>query len=145
MQCLCLRIGDGTANTAADNSNLFHAVIFCGNAQRADKILNGIANLLCGKQLCGKPYLLEDNGNGAFFSVIICDGKRNSFAEFIHAEDDELTCLCLFGNKGCFNLQQSDHAVELSFIHDTKHGWFLPFSTFGMPKGFSFGSIFDNI
>ena len=111
MEGFCLRISDGTAYAAADNGNFLEAVIFCGNTQRTYKVADGVANFFGCQQFCGQTNFLEDDGDGAFFSVIISDGQRDTFAEFIYAENNKLPRFGFFCHKRGFDFKQCHSTV----------------------------------
>ena len=48
---------------------------------------------------------LKYDGNSSFFSIIICNGQRHSFAIIIYTKYDKLSCLCFFCNKRRFNFK----------------------------------------
>ena len=98
VQLLGLRIRDRTAQTAADDSNLFEAVELALLAERADEVVQAVALVQRAERLRGRADLLENDGDGTLFTVKICDRERNTLAFCADTQDDELTRLCLAGN-----------------------------------------------
>ena len=98
VQLLGLRIRDRTAQTAADDSNLFEAVELALLAERTDEIVQAVALVQRAERLRGRADLLEDDGDRAVFAVKIRDGERNSLALCADTQDDELTRLGLARN-----------------------------------------------
>ncbi len=98
VQLLSLRIRDRTAQTAADNSDLFQALEFALLAERTYKVMQAVALVQLAERLRGRADLLEDDGDRAVFAVKIRDGERNALALCADTQDDELTRLCLARN-----------------------------------------------
>lgn len=65
--------------------------VWAGLAQGTHKVQQRVA-FLEGIQLFGGiADFLENNGDSTLFSVIICNGQRNTLAFLINAEDNELS------------------------------------------------------
>ena len=86
------------------------------NTQRTQQSRGwSLHNLLCCQQFCGQTNFLEDDGDGAFFSVIISDGQRDTFAEFIYAENNKLPRFGFFCHKGLDLCRLSQHCLILFY------------------------------
>ena len=122
--------GDGAAHAAADHADLLLALHGGGLAQGAYKVVDVVAFLQRTQGVGGEADLLEDNGNGTFFPVITGDGQGNALSHLVDAENDELTGLCLTGDKGRFDLHQGDGSVQLLLANDFIHVLIRPFQSF---------------
>ena len=98
MQLFGLRVGDGTAQAAADDRNLFQAFQLAGLAQRADKVVQAVALIEQAERHGSRADLLEDDRDRPLFTVEIRDGERDALAVRVHAQDDELAGLSLAGH-----------------------------------------------
>ena len=81
-----------------------------------------LALLLVAELLGGGAHGLDDDGNGALFTVIVVDGDGDALAVFIHPQDDELAGLCLPGNHRSLDLIQDHGGFQRFFGHDAIHG-----------------------
>lgn len=64
---------------------------------------------------------LEDDGHSTLFTVEIRDGQRDAFPGFVHAQDDELAGLRLFGDERRFNFHKRHGGVEDLLLNDAVH------------------------
>ena len=122
MELLQNGIRDGAAHAAADDADLLLALGFGGLAQGANEVVQILALLLVAELLGGGAHGLDDDGNGALFTVIVVDGNGNALAVFIHPQDDELAGLCLPGNHRSLDLIQDHGGFQRFFGHDAIHG-----------------------
>ena len=105
--CLMDRLGNGICDGASDaatyNGNASEAFRFRRLSERTCEILNKVAFIQSGKLCRGASDRLKHNRDCAALSVIIGNGKWDSFAEFIDSEDDELSCKTFFCDKRRFH------------------------------------------
>ena len=71
----------------------------------------------------GSTHRLHDNGNRAFFGVVVIDRDRNALAVLIHPEDDKLAGLRLLGDQGRLDLIEGNSGSECLFSHNTIHSF----------------------
>ena len=121
VQSFCLWICDCTTNTAADNANILQTIQMSWDTQRTNNVQQVFACFHCAEHLGGTTYHLNDQGDGAFFSVIICNGQRNALALLVDAEDDELSGENLFSDKRSLYLNKDDCFVQQLFVYDFIH------------------------
>ena len=75
-------------------------------SERANEVMNVIAFFKVIELHRRSTNNLEDNGNGALFTVIICHRKRNPFPFFIDTQTNELARLCFLCNQWSSNFHQ---------------------------------------
>ena len=115
------RIRDGAAHAAADHADLLLALGLGGLAQGTHKVVQTLALLLVAQLFGGGSHGLDDDGHGTLLAVIIMDSDGDTLAVLIHAQDDELARLCLFGHHGCLDLIEDHSGLERFFLDDTVH------------------------
>ena len=114
-------IGDRAAHAAADYADFVLSGGFRGLAQRSDEILKTVA-LAHGLEFFRRGSgCLDNNGDSTLFRIIAVDGDRNAFAALVHAQNDELSGLCLFGNQRRLDLIERDGGAQFLFPHDFVH------------------------
>ncbi len=92
-----------------------------GVPQRTDEIGQRIA-LLPGAELAGRGSdSLRDDRYRALLGVVIGDVQGYSFAEFVDANDDELSGFCRSCYAGRMNAHQINVLREHSFFKDCVH------------------------
>ena len=67
-------VGDGRTHAAADDGNFFKPFGMTGDAQRSDKIVQGITFFQMIEFLGRCAHDLENDGHGAFLAIVIRDG-----------------------------------------------------------------------
>ena len=112
---------NGAAYAAAHNTDLLLAFHGSRLAQRTHEIVNIVALIQRAQSVGGEANLLEDDGDGACFLVGAGNGQGDSLTHLVNPEDDELTCLSLFGNEGGLNIHQGDGGVQLLLTHNFIH------------------------
>ena len=127
VQRLGLRIGDGDAQTPADDRDLFAllALELARLAQRADEILQRLALLERVQPARGRADLLKNDRDRALFPVIARDGQRDTLALLVDAQDDELARLRLSRNARRLDLHQRHRVVQAAFGYDWVQNPFL--------------------
>ena len=120
-------VGDGTADTAADDADLLLALGLGRTAERADKVLKELAFGLVSELFGGGADRLYDDGDGALLPIVVVDGDGDSFTVFIDAQDDKLTGLGLLRYHRRLDLVESHGGLERFFFHDAIHERFLLF------------------
>ena len=129
MQCLGHGQRNGTADAAADHTDVLQALNLGGLAQRADEVMHGLA-LLEGVQLHGTgTHNLEDDGHSARITVIARDGQGDSLGVLLGADNDKLAGLRLFGDERRMNPKLGYGGVELPPFDNSKQSD-LSFSLF---------------
>ena len=108
MQGFGLRVSDGAAHAAADDADVLEAFQVGWDAQRADNVQQVLARFHSAQHLGGAANHLNDQGDGALFSVIVRDGQRHALALLIDAEDDKLSRENLFSDKRSFYLYEDN-------------------------------------
>lgn len=112
---------DSAAYAAADDADVLEAFEMGGYAQRTYKVMDIIADHLMVELLCGCADDLEDDADGAGFTIVMRNGQGDTLAVFINAKDDELTGFCLCRNEGCFDIEHRYGGVEFfscyNFVH----------------------------
>ena len=66
---------------------------------------------------------------GSFLGIGSGNGKRDSLAVLINAEDDELTGLSLIGYKRSFDLHLCNGRVKVLLVHNLVHTFILLFTS----------------
>ena len=120
-------VGDGTADTAADDADLLLALGLGRTAERADKVLKELAFGLVSELFGGGADRLYDDGDGALLPIVVVDGDGDSFTVFIDAQDDKLAGLGLLRYHRRLDLVESHGGLERFFFHDAIHERFLLF------------------
>ena len=115
------RVGDGAADAAAHDTDLFLAFGLGRAAQRADKVLNVLALGFMSELFGGGADRLHDDGNGALLTVEVVDGDGDAFTVFIDAQDDELAGLGLLCHHRRLDLVEGHGGLERFFLHDAIH------------------------
>ena len=123
MQRRRLGIGDGNAQSAADNGHPFsgHVAEFTFPAQGAHEIQNTLALFQQPQPPGGGAHLLENNLHRAFVLIAAGDGQGNPLSVFIYAQYDKLPGLCPSGHCGGLHVQHGGLGVEFPFMNNLKH------------------------
>ena len=121
VQGLGLRIRNGTARTAADDSGIVVTFQLRGLAERTDEIQNAVALVQRIEQHGCFANLLKNNIDCSRFSVIISDGQRNSLSILIDAQNNKLSGLRFMSNIGRSNAHLGHTVVQALFLQDLKH------------------------
>ena len=89
--------------------------------ERSDQVCEFIAGLKCTEFGRRNTNSLNDEINRAFFRVCVANGKRHSFGIFVHANDDEMSCLTAFSDKGSFHYKLGHIVREKTFAKNFIH------------------------
>ena len=108
MQCFCLWVCDCTTYTTADYADIFESFQMGWDSQRTNNVLQVFACFHSAKHFGRTTNHLNNQSDGAFFSVIICNGQRNALALFVDAEDNKLTWENFFSNKRSFYFYENN-------------------------------------
>ena len=128
MQLLCYGQSDSAADAAADDADVLETLKMGGNAEGTDEVLNVLTYLLVVELFGSCADNLENDPYGACLAVIVSDGKGDTLAVSINAQDDELTGLGLGRNEGSFNVHHRYGGVEFFLCYDFVHFCFaIPF------------------
>ena len=109
------------AYAAAHNANLTQSLGFGGFTERSCKIGKIITCIFVVKLFGCCPHYLKDDPYGSLFTVEACNGKRYALAVVVGTQDNELTRLCLFGNKRRLNIHKRNRRIKTAFVYDFKH------------------------
>ena len=128
MKSLELVINGSRAYAACDEEDLFLFEFFNGKideigrpSQRTYDIGETVADPKIGHALGLCADDRENDGDDAFFTVIITNGERDSLAFIINADDEKLSGHCLTRNKRCNDFHEPDVCSEMLFVYDLKH------------------------
>ena len=80
-----------------------------------------LALLLVAQLLGSGANGLDDDGHSALFPVVVVDRNGDTLTLLIHAQDDELARLRLFGDHGRFDLIQDHGGLQRFFSNDAVH------------------------
>ena len=115
------RIGNRTADAAADHADALLALDVRRLAERTDEVLNIVALVHAAEQLGRQTDLLENDCDRALFAVVTGDGQRHPLRLVVHAEDNELTGFRLPRHERSFDLHIGDGGIEFLLTYDLVH------------------------
>ena len=113
--------GDGAAHAAAHDAHFLQALHLGGAAQRAHKIVDGIAHVQAVELHGGAADDLENDIDGALLPVVPGHGEGDALAVLQRAHNDKLARLRLFGDEGRFNDHLCHGGVQRDFFSDLIH------------------------
>ena len=136
-------VRDGAADAAAHDRDFMQPRGVRGLAERADEIVDILAFVQVIEALGGTADDLENDGDGAPFSVEIGDREGDALPFFIDAQDDELPRLRLAGDEGRLHFHERDRRVQLSLFQNLVHNDLTVLSSLGtapvfLPKNRAF-------
>ena len=121
VQLFGYRQRDCAAYAAAHNADLAQPLSLGRLTERTRKIGKAVSHVFMIQLFGGSAHNLKYNFNRTLLAVKARNGKRNTLAVFIGAEDNELTRLGFFSHKRRFNIHHGNGWVQVSFAYDFKH------------------------
>ena len=114
-------VADGAPDAADHNGDFFLSVGFGSATERSDKIMQAVALREAVQPLGGCADDLEHNRHAPRRAVEIGNGERDALAVRVGTQDDELSRLCLFRNRGRMNAHERYGRIQRSFFKNFVH------------------------